>query len=77
MNQLIASSNIMKKEKRKIVITVSRSDQIDNNNNIDSSANNNRETQRFLNYYHTCQRQAVTPTFKKLELAKVMNMKER
>lgn len=67
----------MKKEKRKIVITVSRSDQIDNNNNIDSSANNNRETQRFLNYYHTCQRQAVTPTFKKLELAKVMNMKER
>lgn len=77
MNQLIASSNIMKKEKRKIVITVSRSDQIDNNNNIDSSANNNRETQRFLNYYHTCQRQAVTPTFKKLELAKVMKMKER
>lgn len=77
MNQLIASSNIMKKEKRKIVITVSRSDQIDNNNNIDSSANNNHETQRFLNYYHTCQRQAVTPTFKKLELAKVMNMKER
>lgn len=67
----------MKKEKRKIVITVSRSDQIDNNNNIDSSANNNRETQRFLNYYHTCQRQAVTPTFKKLELAKVMKMKER
>lgn len=67
----------MKKEKRKIVITVSRSDQIDNNNNIDSSANNNRETQRFLNYYHTCQRQAVTPTFKKLELAKVMNMKDR
>lgn len=68
----------MKKEKRKIVITVSQSDQIDNNNNnIDSSANNNRETQRFLNYYHTCQRQAVTPTFKKLELAKVMKMKER
>lgn len=67
----------MKKEKRKIVITVSRSDQIDNNNNIDSSANNNRETQRFLNYYHTCQRQAITPTFKKLELAKVMKMKER
>lgn len=67
----------MKKEKRKIVITVSRSDQIDNNNNIDSSANNNHETQRFLNYYHTRQRQAVNPTFKKLELAKVMNMKER
>lgn len=67
----------MKKEKRKIVITVSRSDQIDNNNNIDSSANNNHETQRSLNYYHTCQRQAVNPTFKKLELAKVMNMKER
>ena len=67
----------MKKEKWKIVITVSWSHQIDINDNIDSSANNNHEIQRFLNYYHTCQRQAVTPAFKKLELAKVMNMKER